>query len=482
MQPAVLNCQTHTYRRREPEKEVLYQAIAQNLETFLERLRAEGHELPRYVVEEFYRYLDCGILARGFARCACEACGRSFAVAFSCKGRAFCASCMGRRMADTAAHLVDNVFPHVPVRQWVLSLPFEIRYRMSYDKRLISDLLAVFLRVVQGWYRRKAKALGFDNVQGGSVSFVQKFGSSLNATPHYHCLVLDGVYAFTDDTKEPFFIETPPPADEDVRKIAETVAVRAIRLLERRGVIGEQDAYDPFSEESPVLAGMTAASVRNMIATGDRAGLPVRRVLSDPARGVRTSRLCYVSRGFSLHAARRVEANDRTGLEQLCSYVTRPPLAAGSLEKVGDDKYLFKMKSSWSDGTSHIILSAHELLEKLAAIVVPPRANTTRYHGILAPAAKQRAKVVPAESNGNTPSEERKKSGSTKYRLAFAALLSRTFQIDVSVCPACGHKMRIIAFITDPASIQRYLKGEGLPTKAPPIAPARSPPQLDFEY
>jgi hypothetical protein len=217
-------------------------------------------------------------------------------------------------------------------------------------------VLAVFLRVVQGWYKRKAKELGFDNVQGGSVSFVQKFGSSINATPHYHCLVLDGVYAFTDDTKEPFFIETPPPADEDVKQVAETVAVRAIRLLERRGVIGEQDAYDPFSEESPVLAGMTAASVRNMIATGDRAGLPVRRVLSDPARGVRTSRLCYVSRGFSLHAARRVEANDRTGLEQLCSYVTRPPLASGSLEKVGDDKYLFKLKSSWSDGTSHIII------------------------------------------------------------------------------------------------------------------------------
>ena len=250
---------------------------------------------------------------------------------------------------------------------------------------------------------------------------MQKFGSSLNATPHYHCLVLDGVYAFTDDTKEPFFIETPPPADEDVRQIAETVAVRTIRLLERRGVIGEQDAYDPFSEESPVLAGMTAASVRNMIATGDRAGLPVRRVLSDPARGVKTSSLCYVSRGFSLHAARRVEADDRAGLEQLCSYVTRPPLASGSLEKVGDDKYLFKMKSSWSDGTSHIILSGHELLEKLASIVPPPRANTTRYHGILAPAAKQRAKVVPAENNGNEPSEERKKSGSTKYRLTWAA-------------------------------------------------------------
>ena len=100
-----------------------------------------------------------------------------------------------------------------------------------------------------------------------------------------------------------------------------------------------------------------------------RAGLPVRRVLSDPARGVRTSPLCYVSRGFSLHAARRVEADDREGLEQLCSYVTRPPLAAGSLEKVADDKYLFKLKSPWSDGTSFLILSGHELLESFFVIV-----------------------------------------------------------------------------------------------------------------
>ena len=323
MQSAALNCQTHVYHRREPEKEVLYQAIADNLETFLERLRAEGHELPGYVVQEFYRYLDCGILSRGFARCACESCGISFAVAYSCKGRAFCSSCMGRRMADTAAHLVDNVFPHVPVRQWVLSLPFEIRYRMSYDKQLISDVLAVFLRAVQGWYKTKSKEKGYTEVQGGSVSFVQKFGSSLNATPHYHALVLDGVYVFSDDTEQPFFFETPSPTDEDIKTVTETTASRVLRLLERRGVIGEQDLYDPFSDENPLLAGMTAASVSGMIATGDRAGLPVRRVLSDPAQGVRTSPLCYVSRGFSLHAARRVEADDRDGLEQLCSYVVR---------------------------------------------------------------------------------------------------------------------------------------------------------------
>ncbi|KIG14059.1 Transposon-like protein [Enhygromyxa salina] len=52
-------------------------------------------------------------------------------MAFSCKKRGFCPSCAGRRMADVAAHLVDEVFPEVPVRQWVCSLPWRLRYAMG---------------------------------------------------------------------------------------------------------------------------------------------------------------------------------------------------------------------------------------------------------------------------------------------------------------------------------------------------------------
>jgi hypothetical protein len=140
------------------------------------------------------------------------------------------------------------------------------------------------------------------------------------------------------------------------------------------------------------------------------------------------------------------------------------------------------MKCSWDDGTRYLILSGHELMEKLAGIVPPPRSHTTRYHGLLAPHSKLRARIVPFEDNGNTPSKERKKSGSTKYRLTWAALLARVFKFQVDVCPECGGRMRIIAFITDLASVRRYLRGEGLPTEAPSIAPARSPPQLEFDY
>ena len=83
-------------------------------------------------------------------------------MAFSCKRRGWCPSCMGRRMVDTAARLVDEVLPQEPVRQFVLSLPFEIRYRLAYDGKLISGILAVFLRVVKAWYVRQARARSGD--------------------------------------------------------------------------------------------------------------------------------------------------------------------------------------------------------------------------------------------------------------------------------------------------------------------------------
>ena len=109
-----------SYRRREPEGTVLHQAVRQNLATFLEEAQEHGG-LPRYVEQEFFRYLDCGVLAKGFSRVRCQACGDELLVAFSCKRRGLCPSCNSRRAHDTSIHLVERVLPHVPFRQWTLS-------------------------------------------------------------------------------------------------------------------------------------------------------------------------------------------------------------------------------------------------------------------------------------------------------------------------------------------------------------------------
>src|SRR5207247_9887112 len=107
-------------------------------------------------------YLSCGILACGFLRLKCESCGKDRLLPLSCKGRSVCPSCYGRRMVDTAAHLVDRVFPRVPVRQWVLSLPYALRYRLAYDASLVSDVLAIFTRTVFASLIRRAREFGAD--------------------------------------------------------------------------------------------------------------------------------------------------------------------------------------------------------------------------------------------------------------------------------------------------------------------------------
>ena len=97
--------------------------------------REEQHDKPltRYVEKELRAFLDCGDLSCGFALARCRDCDRQIAVAFSCKRRGVCGSCIARRMADASAHLVDWVFPVVPVRQWVLSVPFELRLLLARD-------------------------------------------------------------------------------------------------------------------------------------------------------------------------------------------------------------------------------------------------------------------------------------------------------------------------------------------------------------
>ena len=103
-----------------------------------------------------------------------------------------------------------------------------------------------------------------------------------------------------------------------------------------------------------------------------------------------------------------------------------------------------------SNGTTHLVLSPHELLEKLAALVPPPRLNLIRYHGVLAPSARDRDQIVPgADDKPETRGESDRQP--SPHRLSWCQLLARVFSIDVSECPDCGGRMRIVAALTEPA-------------------------------
>ena len=100
----------------------------------------------------------------------CEGCAREHLVPFSCKGRAWCPRCGGRRMTERAAHLVDAVLPRVPVRQWVLTVPYRLRYQMAWNHGLSRAVLGVYARVLLDVYARGARERGIDGWALGHAS------------------------------------------------------------------------------------------------------------------------------------------------------------------------------------------------------------------------------------------------------------------------------------------------------------------------
>ena len=125
------------YQRRRPERSAAYQVVRENLKTWVVQRRAGKlvvgenwvvASVPGYVERDLRKFLECGILAHGFARARCEQCGKDFLVAYSCKGRGMCPGCNTRRMVETAAHMVEHVFPAAAVRQWVVVFPKRVRY------------------------------------------------------------------------------------------------------------------------------------------------------------------------------------------------------------------------------------------------------------------------------------------------------------------------------------------------------------------
>lgn len=248
------------YRPRQPEELLLHRIVRDHLETFVAREVERGGSLPRFVDRELRKFVACGAPGLGFVRVRCTDCGYDRAVPFSCKGRGFCPGCGGRRMAETAARLVDRVLPRVPIRQWVLSLPRPLRYRLAYNADLCSAVLGVFLRAVFGWLRRRAKGVGVANGQPGAVTQIQRFGSAINLNLHLHSLVLDGVYTEADGRAR--YRPLPPPTQRDIDKLCAIIARRVRRLLVRRG-LADESAADPLAEQEPLLAGVCSASIQS---------------------------------------------------------------------------------------------------------------------------------------------------------------------------------------------------------------------------
>ncbi len=226
--------------------------------------------MPAYVEREFRRYLECGILAYGFARARCPDCRHDFLVAFSCKGRALCPSCNARRIAETAAHRVDHVFPPRPVRQWVLSAPNRLLWHLEREPRAIRAVRHILLRVIEAHLRRSSGASS--QACFGAVSFIHRFGTSVNRHVHCTCCVIDGVFEPLEEAADvPEAVRFRPAAaltPDTVAAIAEQVRVRVLRWFARNGLIDRDDVREMHAWDN------TGFSLDAATCTGVRMDVP----------------------------------------------------------------------------------------------------------------------------------------------------------------------------------------------------------------
>jgi len=484
------------YRPRQPEKTALYRVVREHLETLLDdaRRRSEdGTGYPAFVEKEFRRFIGCGHLGGGFTRLRCPACGEERLVPFSCKGR-ICPSCWGRRASDIAAWLVDEVLPAAPYRQWVLTFPWELRFLLAMNPAFLTEMTGAFLRTLFAFQRLRGRRLGIRDGQTGAVTFVQRFAGALQLFPHLHVVVPDGLFVPGQDPSAPLAFEPlPPPDDEDIRHLVVRVATRLHDLAARR-IEEAQDKPEwqwPKSDDALLYgAALEALRMPRQARTSHRHD----RTRDeddhdgDPAFGGRHRGLCDSADGFSLHAARVVRADDRDGLEALLRYGLRAPFSNERLSLDPDGRVRLRLLRPKADGRSDVVLEPTAFLRRVAVLVPRPFVNMVRYHGVLAnrsrfrpllpkpprpaiagPPAPPQAPVADGPPPSCPPAADRPR------RLSWASLLRRVLDVDALACPKCGTPMLVLAFITDPAVVQRILRHLGIPTHTTTLAPAGCP-------
>jgi hypothetical protein len=270
------------YERHRPEETPLYKIVAEHLESFLAQAReAHGRPLPQYVERELRDYLKCGILSEGFLRARCRSCGKELLVALSCKKRGVCPSCNARRMCGTAAHLTMHVIPDVPMRQWVLSIPFELRLLLARNHGALTAVGRIFVQEVCRWQRERARIAGLWGTRSGAICFPQLFGGSLNLNVHYHVVAPDGVFTLDEGSERANFHRLPKPDHTDLDTLAFDVEMRVKRWLRRGGLLGNESDADDIAEDPATLSALDAC-LQGSLGVGEITALPANPTLSRP--------------------------------------------------------------------------------------------------------------------------------------------------------------------------------------------------------
>jgi hypothetical protein len=263
-------------------------------------------------------------------------------------------------MAETAAHLTDHVFPRLPVRQWVLSVPKRLRYFMQRDGAVLGMVLRIFLRVIA--QTLQANSPGAQNpdkaaLHTGAIAFIHRFGSSLNEHVHFHVCAVDGV-----------FEEVAGEGAADAHVQARAQAPDQAR---RPGVIFHPATGVTADAVTQAQASLRKRILRAFVGRGLLEGVEAQEMLA------------YRHSGFSVDTSVCIAAQDRAGLERLLRYCARAPFALERLRKAGGELVYRCAKQHSEPGgklngkrgtqADEITLTPLELIDRIAKLVPPPR-------------------------------------------------------------------------------------------------------------
>ena len=421
------------FERHRPEDTTLHRVVRENLKTLYAALDEEGTTLPAFVRNELDGYAGCGVLTRGFRMLRCDGCRETQLVAFSCGGRGFCPSCLGRRMAQTASNLVEHVLPAGPLRQ--LTLPFSLRSRLAYDGELLGAVGHLFTDSVLGFYRRRCRGL-LDERDDGQTELVLRPDDTLTKS--------EPALARLAQTA----VGTQPPAGPELRR--------------RTAELG-----------LPGRPGFTISAALCVAEQGFSLHAATRSAHTTRARESDSCVTCCVHRS---------RPNDC----RCCPTILRRA-----------QEVRLELKKPFGDGTVAIELDPLSLLWRLCAAVPSPRRHTIGYSGVLSSHAKWRSRIVPrpvpepaAPTPAATPAPATvvapsaagasRSSRQRSRRRSRAELLARSFGLP-DACPSCGGRLHLHAVVQDCAILRqaqdrRILKNRGEPTEPPPLSPARGPP------
>ena len=449
-------CRPYDAPRPRPQLSKFYRPRDHEASPFFKIVRNHFNEFERVYPERFQqkygfwrpvihssieKFLKCGDLKEGFARVRCPDCKEEFFVAYSCRQRSCCPSCDQKRSLLLAYRLKDEVLAQVSHRQWVFTIPKRLRVYFRYDRKLLGKLCRAAWETLRAVY-----ALEIDGDCGipAMICAPQTFGDLLNAHPHVHAIVPEGVF-----TETGHFVH-----------IADTWMHRAIEIWQEK-------VFDLLVDEHRIDLDVVA----NM-------------------RGWKHS-------GFSVNNSVRIEAADKDGMQRLIEYISRCPLSLSRMVTItSDGKVVYRATGPNCipfpiTGDKELIsgnprnFEIFDPLDFLASVTqhIPNKGeHQIRYYGFYSNKKRgmredKEKPQLPATTEPDTPFRK-------KCRMTWAALIKTVYEVDPLKCPKCGGEMRIVSFIEEKSVIEKILRHCGRWKESAPRPPPKKclgPPNMVIE-